>query len=84
MERGWGYSTSFFVEYKVKKMRIYIFIGIILTACNTKQSPKESSSAQADKIMQMSLEDSFDIDTNLPKGNSIINEEYKKNLQYWR
>ena len=80
MERGWEYSTSFFVEYKVKKLRIYIFIGIILTACSTKQSPIESSSAQADEIRQMSLEDSFDIDTNLPKGNLSINEEYKKTL----
>jgi len=61
-------------------MRLHLLIGITLTACNTKQSPQESSLLQNDEIRKMILEDTFNIDTNAGLEASVLDDLYKKTL----
>jgi hypothetical protein len=61
-------------------MRFYIFIGIILAACNTNSGQSDSLSSQDDEINKMIMEDSFDIDTNIAIGASVLSDLYKTAL----
>jgi len=61
-------------------MRLYFLIGILLTACNSNQSPVESSTKRMDEIRKMIEEDSFDVDTNRIKSSEDLNDFHKKQL----
>jgi hypothetical protein len=61
-------------------MRFYILTGIILAACNTNSGQSDSLSSQDDEINKMIMEDSFDIDTNIAIGASVLSDSYKTAL----
>jgi hypothetical protein len=61
-------------------MRLYLLIGIILAACNSKQSQIESTSSQTDEIRKMILEDTFDIDTGSVLTSGNLSDLNKKSL----
>lgn len=61
-------------------MRLYIIIGIILSACTSNQSSEQSSNGPSDEIRKMIAEDSFTIDTNRFSNQEGLSEINKKSL----
>ena len=61
-------------------MRLYIIIGIILSACTSNQSSEQSSHRPSDEIRKMIAEDSFTIDTNRHSSQEGFSEIDKKLL----
>lgn len=61
-------------------MRLYIIIGIILSACTSNQSSKQSSDGPSDEIRKMIAEDSFTIDTNMYSSDEGLSELDKISL----
>ncbi len=61
-------------------MRLYIILGIILSACTSNQSSKQSSDEQSDEIRKMIAEDSFTIDTNMYSSDEGLSELDKISL----
>lgn len=61
-------------------MRLYIIIGIILSACTSNQSSNQSSDGPSDEIRKMIAEDSFTIDTNMYSSDEGLSEIDKISL----
>lgn len=61
-------------------MRLYIIIGIILSACTTNQRSNQSSDGPSDEIRKMIAEDSFTIDTNMYSSDEGLSELDKISL----
>ena len=61
-------------------MRFYLFIGIVLSACNSNSGQSDSTTKQNEEIRKMITEDSFDIDTNIAIGASVLSDSYKTAL----
>lgn len=61
-------------------MRLYIIIGIILSACTSNQSSNQSSDGPSDEIRKMIAEDSFMIDTNMYSSDEGLSEIDKISL----
>lgn len=61
-------------------MRLYIIIGIILSACTSNQSSNQSTDGPSDEIRKMIAEDSFTIDTNMYSSDEGLSELDKISL----
>lgn len=61
-------------------MRLYIIIGIILSACTSNQSSNQSSDGPSDEIRKMIAEDSFKIDSNMYSSDEGLSELDKISL----
>lgn len=61
-------------------MRLYIIIGIILSACTSNQSSNQSTDGPSDEIRKMIAEDSFTIDTNMYSSEEGLSEIDKISL----
>lgn len=61
-------------------MRLYIIIGIILSACTSNQRSNQSSDGPSDEIRKMIAEDSFTIDTNMYSSDEGLSELDKISL----
>ena len=61
-------------------MRLYIIIGIILSACTSNQSSNQSSDGPLDEIRKMIAEDSFKIDSNMYSSDEGLSELDKISL----
>lgn len=61
-------------------MRLYIIIGIFLSACTSNQRSNQSSDGPSDEIRKMIAEDSFTIDTNMYSSDEGLSELDKISL----